>query len=67
MLKAKITFLPGNNYPDLHNSQGGMKFATQISPLLVFLSTDHERHILEQHTQTKRQFIYYTCENIKNN
>ena len=23
-----------NNYPDLHHSQGGMKFATQISPLL---------------------------------
>ena len=22
------------NYPDLHRSQGGMKFATQISPLL---------------------------------
>ena len=22
------------SYPDLHHSQGGMKFATQISPLL---------------------------------
>ena len=31
---ADITFLPGNNYPDLHHLQGGMKFATQISPLL---------------------------------
>ena len=27
-------FLPVNNYPDAHHSQGGMKFATQISPLL---------------------------------
>ena len=34
MFKAEITFLPGNNYPDSHHSQGGMKFATQISPLL---------------------------------
>ena len=31
---TKLTFLPGNNYPDLPHSQGGMKFATQISPLL---------------------------------
>ena len=27
-------FLAGNNYPNLPHSQGGMKFATQISPLL---------------------------------
>ena len=27
-------FLAGNIYPDLPHSQGGMKFATQISPLL---------------------------------
>ena len=26
----------GNNYHDSPNSQGGMKFATQISPLLNF-------------------------------
>ena len=32
--KTEITFLPGNNYPDSHHSQGGMKFATQLSPLL---------------------------------
>ena len=24
------------NYPDLHHSQGGLKFATQISPLLYY-------------------------------
>ena len=24
------------NFPDLHHSQGGMKFATQISPLLNY-------------------------------
>ena len=27
-------FLAGNNYPDLPHLQGGMKFATQISPVL---------------------------------
>ena len=27
-------FLAGNNFPDSPHSQGGMKFATQISPLL---------------------------------
>ena len=27
-------FLAGNNYPNLPHKQGGMKFATQISPLL---------------------------------
>ena len=27
-------FWAGKNYPDLLHSQGGMKFATQISPLL---------------------------------
>ena len=26
-----------NNYQDLHHLQGGMKFATQISPLLNFI------------------------------
>ena len=31
---TEITFLPGNNYPDSHHSLGGMKFATQSSPLL---------------------------------
>ena len=29
-------FLAGNNYPDLPYLQGGMKFATQISPLLNY-------------------------------
>ena len=36
MFKAEITPLPGNKYPDSHQSQGGVKFATQISPLLNF-------------------------------
>ena len=31
-----LTFLVLNNYPDAHHSQWGMKFATQISPLLNF-------------------------------
>ena len=31
-----LIFLPENNYPDTHHSQGGLKFATQISPLLNF-------------------------------
>ena len=32
----QVVFLdkPGNNYPDLPHSQEGVKFATQISPLL---------------------------------
>ena len=34
MFKTEIRFLPVNNYPDAHHSKGGMKFATQISPLL---------------------------------
>ena len=36
MFKAEIKCLLGNNYPDLHHSQQGVKFATQISPLLNF-------------------------------
>ena len=31
-----LSFLAGNNYPDSPHSQGGMKFATQISPLLNY-------------------------------
>ena len=31
-------FLEGNNYPDSPRSQGVMKFATQISPLLNFIT-----------------------------
>ena len=34
VFKTEITFLPVNNYPEAHHSQGGMKFATQILPLL---------------------------------
>ena len=34
-----------NNYPDLHHSQGGMKFATQISPLLNYLSSSNKLKI----------------------
>ena len=30
------SFLAGNNYPDSPHWQGGMKFATQISPLPNF-------------------------------
>ena len=30
-------FLAGNNYPDSHPFAGGMKFATQISPVLNFI------------------------------
>ena len=29
-------FLVSNIYPDSHHSQGGMKFATQISPILNY-------------------------------
>ena len=36
VFKAEIAFLKGNNYPDLPHSQMGMKFATQISPLLNY-------------------------------
>ena len=31
---ADIIFSAGNNNPDSHHLQGGMTFATQISPLL---------------------------------
>ena len=34
-------FLAGNNYPDWPNWQGGMKFATQISPLLDYCVNDN--------------------------
>ena len=37
MFYVEITFPAGNNYPDLHHSQRGMKFATQISTLLNFI------------------------------
>ena len=33
---TKLTFLAGNNYPDLPHLQGCMKFGTQISPPLNF-------------------------------
>ena len=39
---TKLTFLAGNNYPDLPHSQGGMKFTTQISPLLNLRQTRHK-------------------------
>ena len=32
-----VVFLAGNNYPDWPYSQGGMKFATQILPLLNYI------------------------------
>ena len=38
--KLKSNFLHKHNYPVLHHSQGSMKFATQISPLLNYLLTD---------------------------
>ena len=34
--KAEVKFSTQKSYPDLHHSQGGMTFATQISPLLNF-------------------------------
>ena len=34
--KAEVKFLAKNSYPDLHHLQGGMKFDTQISPLLNY-------------------------------
>ena len=34
ILKQKTKY----SYPDLHHLQGGMKYATQISPLLNFFS-----------------------------
>ena len=36
----RISFLAGNNYPDSHHSQGGIKFAPQISPLLNYNYTE---------------------------
>ena len=42
------------NYPDSHHSQGGMKFATQISPLLNFIKSVSDAHLYKmfktQHT-----------------
>ena len=35
--KEFVCFLAGNSYPNLPHSQGGMKFATQMSPLLNYL------------------------------
>ena len=40
-----INFLAGNNYPDSHHLHGGMKFATQISPLLNFLASFGNRSL----------------------
>ena len=34
--KLIYDFLAENNYPELPHSQGGMKFGTQISPLVIF-------------------------------
>ena len=36
-IKLIYDFFGWNNYPDLPHSQGGMNFATQISPLLNFI------------------------------
>ena len=41
----RITFLEGNNYTDSHVSQGGMKFATQISPLLNLYIKERNKSI----------------------
>ena len=35
-----VSSIYSNNYSDLHHSQVGMKFATQISPLLNFYFGD---------------------------
>ena len=37
VFRLKSKFWHKNNYPDLHHSQGGTKFATQISPLLNYI------------------------------
>ena len=45
-------FLAGNNYPDSPPSKGGMKFATQISPLLNLKCNNHlnsSLHCNKQH------------------
>ena len=49
---TEITFLPVNNYPDTHHSQGGMKFATQISPLLNY-------QITLNRTEYMRRFSFF--------
>ena len=53
-----ITFLAGNNYSDSHHSQGGMKFATQISPLLnlanIFENSKYFRY-------SRRNLLKWLC------
>ena len=44
VFKAEITLLAGNNYPDFPHSQGGRKFATQISPLLKLLIWTNQKY-----------------------
>jgi hypothetical protein len=41
---------------DSHHSQGGMKFATQISPLLNYYMFFHMSHASEE-TCTKTSFV----------
>ena len=38
-----------DNYPDSPHSQGGMKFAAQISPLLNFLYLVDFSSLMDQH------------------
>ena len=48
VFRLKLNFLHKNNYPDLHHSQGYIKFATEISPLLnCELVEDYKQYPVE--------------------
>ena len=49
VFRLKSNFQHKNSYPDLHHSQGGVKFPTQISPLLNF----------EDVSNPRRQVLFY--------
>ena len=45
---------PKNSYQDMHHSQGGMKFATQISPLLNYNKSVVKRHVVSTISPSKK-------------
>ena len=47
------------NYPDSHHSQAGMKFASQISPLLNYNLAKNEKEISFEHFTVSLAKIFF--------
>ena len=55
LTRTKNHLKAGNNYPNWPHLQGGMKFSTQISPLLNLYITEDRQNDKKAERQTYRQ------------